>query len=285
MGTSGSNFGSSGSNPLIPTWLDDPSQEMQGTSVEGTTEGNSEEVRSEPIPPATQVDPQRYSAARGNFTRYVHSGGRNTQSLRRAVSNYVRKSSGGSRNATKKMSSSRRTASKLLGFLQEASTSGIESALKTINLNNLSGRPIDELFIELTDFLCPSGGSVDAGIAREAFIKALTEAIDEGVIAEDSSLNAEQVEVIFEEYITNSIEIKLLNEIGTNTFFQTQTLDDAENIEDQLHDFIKNSVSDAVSNAESKIEKLQQSEVSTFVDSIYEKTFDLLASLYQEGEV
>src|SRR3546814_6596134 len=58
---------------------------------------------------------------------------RSTNSLRRAVSGYVRRSSGGARNATTKMGSSRKTASKLLNFLQERSeehTSELQSLMR-----------------------------------------------------------------------------------------------------------------------------------------------------------
>jgi hypothetical protein len=285
MGTSSSNTGSSGSNPLIPTWLADPiqgGQEVAGENSEAV-ENPKPDNGTQPLVVST-VDPQRYTAARSNFTRFVKSGGSDTGSLRRATSSYVRRSSGGAKNATTKMGSSRKAASKLLGFLQETSSKGIESVLKSLNLQNLAGRPINEIFIELSDFLCPEGGSVDDGIAREAFIKTIADISEEETLNDDGNLSSGQVQAIFELYMTHTIEDKLLNEIGTNTFFQTQTLEDAELVQDQLHDFIKNNVSDALANTDKKIEGLSQDEIGGFVDSIYESTFTLLASLYQESE-
>ena len=200
------------------------------------------------------------------------------------MSSYVRRSSGGAKNATTKMGSSRKTASKLLGFLQEASNNGIESALKSLNLESLSGNSMNELFIELTDFLCSEAGTVDAGIARDAFIKTIADVNEEQVI-DDGTLSYEQVQTIFELYITHTIEDMILNEIGTNIIFQTQTLDDADLVQAQLHDFIRNGVSDALSNSGNKINQLNQNEIGSFVDNIYESTFNLLSALYEEGGV
>jgi len=288
MGTSNPNGGSSGSNPLIPSWLVDPA----GTSTENsdtaeTVDNPNEDSQTgseEQSIPTVVVDHQRYSPARSNFTRFTKSGGRDTNSLRRAVSSYVRRSSGGAKNATTKMGSSRKTASKLLGFLQEASNNGIESALKSLNLESLSGNSMNELFIELTDFLCSEAGTVDAGIARDAFIKTISDVNEEQVI-DDGTLSYEQVQTIFELYITHTIEDMILNEIGTNIIFQTQTLDDADLVQAQLHDFIRNGVSDALSNSGNKINQLNQNEIGSFVDNIYESTFNLLSALYEEGGV
>jgi hypothetical protein len=287
MGTSNPNGGSSGSNPLIPSWLADPAEtdkENSNTADESVVDsnGDSKSDNKDQGVPATIVDPQRYSPARSNFTRFTKSGGRDTDSLRRAVSSYVRRSSGGAKNATTKMGSSRKTASKLLGFLQEASNNGIESALKSLNLEKLSGKSISELFIELTDFLCPEAGSVDAGIARDAFVKTIAE-INEDQVIDGGNLSYELVQTIFEIYITHTIEDKLLNEIGTNTVFQTQTLEDSDLVQAQLHDFIRNGVSDALANSSNKINQLTQNEIGSFVDSIYESTFNLLSALYEEG--
>ena len=107
MGTSNPNGGSSGSNPLIPSWLVDPA----GTSTENsdtaeTVDNPNEDSQTgseEQSIPTVVVDHQRYSPARSNFTRFTKSGGRDTNSLRRAVSSYVRRSSGGAKNATTKM--------------------------------------------------------------------------------------------------------------------------------------------------------------------------------------
>lgn len=286
MGTSNPNGGSSGSNPLIPSWLADPVE--NGTGNSDTPENgidsneNSESDSEEQTGDTVVVDPQRYSSARSNFTRFTKSGGNDTSSLRRAVSSYVRRSSGGAKNAATKMGSSRKTASKLLGFLQEASNNGIESALKSLNLESLSGKSINEVFIELTDFLCSEASTVDAGIARDAFVKTIADINGEQII-DDGSLSYEQVQTIFELYITHTIEDKLLNEIGTNAIFQAQTLDDADLVQSQLHDFIRNGVSDAVANSSNKIDQLTSNEIGVFVDRIYESTFDLLSSLYQEG--
>ena len=57
-----------------------------------------------PIPPAAPAD--RFTAARGNFSRFAGSGGTDRASLGRAVSSYVSSASGGSRTAAQRMARS-----------------------------------------------------------------------------------------------------------------------------------------------------------------------------------
>src|SRR6202034_2616342 len=84
------------------------------------------------VPPAG--DPRRYTASRNNFTRFVSSGGRDRRSLGRALSQYVSGSSGGSRNAAKRMAVSRRSTAQLAGVLNSAIGGNASAALRSIGL-------------------------------------------------------------------------------------------------------------------------------------------------------
>ena len=272
MGTSGTNPGNKGNKPLVPSWLMDPVDQVDEPGAENTPQSDN-----------PQFDASRYTAARTNFTNFVKSGGKNKRALRKSVSSYVRRSSGGAKNATAKMSPSRKTATKLLGFLQEASNQGLNATLKLINLENLVGRPIDEIFIGILDLFCPEGGQTDAGLARDSLIKTLYKIEDEYDASDLDNLNVDQIQTILEIYIAHSIEDKLINEIGINSIFQTQTTDDVDLIQEQLNDFIRNSVKDALGNSQTDITKIEANKIGKFVDDIYEQTFTLLSSLYEES--
>ena len=111
------------------------------------------------------------------------------------------------------MGSSSRAGGRLLGFLSDVATRGAGAALRTLNLDVLAGQPIEDIFLGLVDYVCPDGGSIDQGIAREAFVETIADLAGSGVTDLDS-LTAEQVQTVFELYATNAIEARLCNDIG-----------------------------------------------------------------------
>jgi hypothetical protein len=73
------------------------------------------------------------------------------------------------------MGSSRGASAGLVRFLNDASANGVREALRTLNLESLPGRPIEEVFAGLADYICPEGGSIDEGIARDAFVETIAD--------------------------------------------------------------------------------------------------------------
>ena len=222
MGTSTSNKGTRGKNtPLIPTWLyseiETPSQPSVGANDENTPPQPGlapSPPNYPPIPPT--ADPNRFRTVRSNFSRFARSGGTDHASLKRAVSGYINKTSGGSRNAARSMGSSRKAAASLFGFLSDVSERGIENVLRSLKLESLAGRPVEEIFAGIRDYICPEGGTVDAGIAIDSFIRTIADLAEAG-ISDFNTLNSDQIQTVVELYMTHTIEERLYNEIGTNT--------------------------------------------------------------------
>ena len=79
------------------------------------------------------------------------------------------------------MGSSRGAGSRLLGFLSDAVARGATRSLARLNLGALAGRPIEEIFLGLADYVCPDGGTIDEGIAREAFIETIIDLAGAGI--------------------------------------------------------------------------------------------------------
>ena len=73
------------------------------------------------------------------------------------------------------MGASRGSGARLLGFLADAQARGVREALRSLDLESLAGRPIAEIFVGLADYICPGAGTVDEGIAREAYIETIIE--------------------------------------------------------------------------------------------------------------
>ena len=284
MGTSSGFGGQSGNSPLIPSFLGNegapPAMGPDGAPPDGPppagapADGQSTSPpQRPPIPPIG--DPGRFSAARNNFSRFAGSGGGDRASLGRAVSHYVGSSTGGANGAAARMGSSRGAGRRLLGFLSDAVTRGAAEALRALNLGSLAGRPIEEIFLGLTDYVCPDGGSIDEGIAREAFIETIADLAEAGVTDLDG-LTADQMQTVFELFATNAIEARICNDIGTKTVILPSDAREAARVQAQLGDFIRRGVADALTAARAAVAALTPDRVLDFVGRIYEQAFGIL---------
>ncbi len=176
------------------------------------------------------------------------------------------------------MGASRGAGASLFGFLSDVQSRGAEQALLAFNLPGLAGRPIQEIFLELADLICPDGGTLDEAIAREAFIETLVELADLGVTDLDA-LTADQLKNVFELYMTNAIEGRLCNDIALKLIQVPTNVDAANNIQDQVHDFIQRGVSDALANVSLANQDLTPNRVLEVVTSIYESAFTVLKAM------
>ena len=291
MGTSSAFGGQSGGTPLVPSWLGDdgaPSAAPDGTGPDGQSSDSAEPTstpstlpQNMPIPPV--ADPNRFMAARSNFTRFAGSGGTDRRSLGRAVSHYVSSSTGGFRTAAARMGASRHSGGRLLGFLSDAVARGAAETLQAMNLDVLAGRPIEEVFLGLVDYVCPDGGSIDEGIAREAFIETIADLAGTGITDLDD-LTAGQMQTVFELYATNAIEARLCNDIGKKAITLPSNARDVAQVQAELHDFIRRGVADALTAARVTIAALTPERVFEFVSDIYEQAFSIL-QVMGEAEV
>ncbi len=233
MGTSNSYGGSGGGKPLVPSWLPGdgspsppppspppppppPAAPPPQTPAPQAPPGTPPDMPpAPPLPPEPAPgDAGRFTSARSNFSRFASSGGQNRGSLGRAVSQYVSTSAGGSRTAARRMGASRQASANLASFLSGAIASGPREALRTLRLESLAGRPIEEIFLGMMDYVCPTGGSIDESIAREAFVETIADLAENGLTDFDA-LNADQLQTILELYASHAIEARLCNDIGT----------------------------------------------------------------------
>ncbi len=285
MGTSTAYGGPGGGTPLVPSWLgsDDDAGGPAPPPIPPTGAPADDPASPVPLPPVrpaipTSADSSRFTAPRSNFTRFAHSGGSDRASLGRAVSGYVSKSSGGARQAAQRMGASRGSGARLLGFLADVQVRGATEALRSLDLEGLAGRPIDEVFMGLADYICPNVGTVDEGIAREAFIETIVDLSTLGVTDLDA-LSPDQMQTVFELYATHAIEARLCNDIGTKLVTAPADPQVALRVQSQLRDFIRNGVSDALTAARAETPNLTQDRVHAFVDTVYERAFGILQAL------
>lgn len=283
MGTSSAYGGPGGGTPLVPSWLGPDGGAPATPAAPDAPPGGDAPAPVPPTPPNRPeipplADPNRFTGARNNFTRYASSGGTDRVRLGRAVSGYVSTASGGAHQAAQRMGASRRAGAQLLSFLTNTQVHGAREALRALNLEGLAGRPIDEIFVGLADYICPSAGTIDDGIAREAFIETIIELTTLGVTDLDA-LTPDQMQTVFELYATHAIEARLCNDIGTKLITAPANAQAALRVQEQLRDFIRNAVSDALTEARVETPTLPQDRVQSFVDTVYERAFGILQAL------
>ena len=283
MGTSTAYGGPGNRTPLVPSWLGGADGGGGPGPAAPAGDGAGPPDGAPPLPPARPAlprpaDPDRFSAARNSFTRFARSGGNDRANLGRAVSRYVATSSGGPRQAAKRMGASRGAGARLLGFLADAQVRGLPEALNTLDLGSLSGRPATEVLLGLMDFVCPGAGTVDDGIAREAYIETIVELANEG-ITDLTTLTPEQMQTVFELFATHAIEARICNDIGTKAVTMPADAQAAHRVEEQLRDFIRGGVSDALTRAQMDPRALTQDRVLGVVDGVYESAFGILKTL------
>lgn len=289
MGTSSSYGGPGGGTPLVPSWVDDDGSALPAVPIDGETESDGP---SAPADVATTPDtsvpqpppaPGRFTAPRTNLTRFASSGGTDRRALGRAIAGYVSTATGGAGLAARRMGASRRASVGLVSFLGDVQTRGVPAALRALNLEALAGGTIEDIFIGLADFVCPVGGTVDDGIAREAFIETIAQLETEG-ITDLAGLTAAQIETVFEIYATHAIRARICNDIGAKAVSLPASPHAAANVEAQLQDFIRGGVADALTAARATMATLTVDNVLRFVEEVYTSAFEVLRTMGEAEE-
>ena len=282
MGTSTRNIGQNGHNPLIPTWLEcDPLPTPEYTTPEEI--GAVPEQHGQPqqsiipemkIPP--EADPNRFRGSRVSFTHFVNGGGRNSRSLKNSVANYIRRSLGGSTNATKRLGVARTNTAGLYGILHTfVETDGLQRVAQFLSLETLKGLPASRFFIRLAEFICPDGGPEDEGISRSAYYDTLADN-PEIMGKSTENLTKDEINSIVQRYMTKVVMHQVLNGIANKFIRLPDKLEEITHIEDAVEQLIAQSVSDACAQVEQEHGEMTNERAKEITDRIYLKVFQIL---------
>lgn len=284
MGTSGS-FGGSKTG-LVPSWVDDPvsapaaKPEADGAAVDGDggkPDGAAPAQANPAAYPPVRPPPagSGLGSARGSVTR----GAKNSDgaAIRQGVGRYV-SASGGGRGASRRMPSARATAAGIAGLARVFAAQGPVEALRQFSLEALAGAPAVDVFVALTDALCPPGGTIDEAIARDAMLETVAALAAQGVGNFDNMTPAD-LEEFFVGVVTRSIEGKILNEIGTNSIKVSSDIAAVERAQRMLHDFVDGCVRDRFNTSGSSLASVVGDEIDDFVADLYSASFDLMQAL------
>jgi hypothetical protein len=176
------------------------------------------------------------------------------------------------------MGSSIPSAARAIGFAQDVARVGVNQALTNIGLGNLVGQPAEHALATLTDAFCPAGGPIDQGIARDAWDQAVLDLTDTG-ITDLTEVTAEQWQALVSEFITNSIEAKVINDVGTKGISLPQNIDAINQMQADLHQLIRGAVDDAIGDRLNVVQTIPQVDIQAMVVDIYERSFGYLETL------
>lgn len=140
MGTSSHNIGQKGNTPLVPSWLDQ-------TDVEKQQDAEKDETYPVPV-----GEPNRFIQPRGEFTRYINSGGRDTGMARKSIANYVRNSMGGSRNAAQRLGAARNSSARLLHVTGIFASGGAQAVERYLSLENLAKKNATDALLTIVTY-------------------------------------------------------------------------------------------------------------------------------------
>lgn len=275
------------SKGLVPTWVDDPAPGALPSMPVGTPDVSGNPGDQNPDQPAQTTRPDVAAAgslggARGNFSRFAGTG--SPSALGRALSGYVRRGTGGARRASKRMGASRAAGARLLGIVRDVQRFGVAETLRqTLSLPELAGRPASEVFLALTDFVCPPGGKVDEGIARQAMLDAIGDLAEAGHAAFDT-FSAEQLQEFFLDFIVRSIEGRVMADIGGRGITLPNDVAAVERTQDQLHDFVAGCTRGVLAGRLDRVDSLTNRDIENKVDEIYEAAFELVAAAGEAAE-
>ncbi|MBT3356792.1 MAG: hypothetical protein HN401_00330 [Euryarchaeota archaeon] len=163
----------------------------------------------------------------------------------------------------------------MLSVLRGIQRDGVAATIRRLNLNDLVGRSSTEILVGLTDTICPDGGSIDEGIARDAWLETLTE-LDQLGITDLGEMNSDQIQQFFLTFVTHAIETLLFQSIGTKGLSIAVDLVAIEAFELQLRDYIRRAVRDAFTRDLTMLEQMSDQDIKDIVDETYHNTWELL---------
>ena len=289
MGTSGT-FGGSTSS-LVPSWVDEPPSSPvappdddgdgdQNGGTDGDGDGSATPAAPTPYPAMPGVPTSSsLSSARGDLTRGARTS--DVGAIRRGAGKYI-SASGGGRATARRMPNSKAVAGGIARLAGSFANQGPAGALRRFNLDGMAGAPAEDVFVALTDMLCPAGGAIDEAIARNAMLEAVADLAAAGVGNFDE-LSIDDLRELFIGVVGRSIQGKILHEVGTNAVSVPTDVASVERAQNMLHDFIEGCVRDEFEKSGSDLSDLDSNSLESFVEDLYEAALDLVAAMGVNG--
>lgn len=281
MGTSKGYGGPS--SGLVPSWIDDvaqpagPAAQPNGPGQANPSQpgSTSSQPGSSPSGSVNNDGTGSLRGARSSFTRFARTG--SPSDLGNALSSYVRKGVGGSSRGARRMGTSRATAAKLLSIFGDVQRNGAAETLRRLQLTVAPGQPVSQVLLALLEFICPPGGAIDEGVARQAALNTIAE-LDEAGSGSFEDMTEADRQNFFLDFVANSIESMIMADLGGRGITMPDDVDAVERIQSQLSSFITGCTRGQLANRLEQWPAPTDQEVNQVASAIYEAAFDLIAT-------
>lgn len=171
--------------------------------------------------------------------------------------------------------SSRSAAINALKIFQEIQRFGFTRTLRQFNLEKLLTRPVSEIFAALTDVVCECCDPVDRPVARGAWLYAVLKLV-EANITDYRSLRRDMIGELYLIFIVRSIETLMYKEISTSGVKFPHNPDRAQNIDQQMQDYIDGRVRDGFNGRLEDLWTVTSVEVAKIIDRVCHEALHLV---------
>lgn len=259
--------------PELPDVPDDPSDPGDnGIPNEPTFPANPPDLKPPPIPD----DKDRLRDFRKSMTDYVKSSGDKKGRLGSGLRNYIRRSSGGAKNAALRMGSASRSAAALYNVLHQISKDGVNTTLLKYSLDDIINLPPQEVLANLIDIVCGVNGDKDTGLVRESYIETLCESEVFGDLIELDSISQDHISSILIEFISTSIVSRIENDLASKIENLSITPDQAIKQKREITGFIKAAVRDKLLSELNISPSINIKDLEKKMLDIYEISYELI---------
>lgn len=170
-----------------------------------------------------------------------------------------------------------------MGFAQSIRENGFEAAVKEFGFQSIIGKPIEEAAGALIDAFTGPGVTNDDNIAREAWCETVKEMLKDGT-TDFASLTPEQWAQAVEIFLCEAIELRIINEIGTDGIGLPKDVSKIDEIENDLSSLIRGQVQDKIVPVMQDGQKRAIAELNQYVNQIVDLAADYLQGLSGEDE-
>lgn len=316
MGTSASGGGAGGSNPLIPSWINDggeglppappqpdppqPNDDVDGpenTGEDGNvgnngnnnasgnndlgSDNNSQHEPAQRGPSAPVGGPNRYNAPRRQFNKYLRSGGQDSQALKNALKSYSKQAAGSTRHMARRMLPSVSRVATFYEVINTIKQRGKQQGLTQLNLAYYWDKPLLDILSSLSDVIFQDTGKIyedtqDDSITKQAYANTVTRICEIDGINLDSLTN-EQVEVMIATFIEETIAQRVINDIGNNLTENNANISELVEMENNIYQIISGLVRNQIMPEIITTQLGNREHIETKIENIYRIAFDVMA--------
>lgn len=232
MGTSSSGSGPGNNSPLVPNWdsptglppVADPNPEKptpensipDKPNTDVDSNGNIPDKNEQEIPKNPEKIPNTGNWGSLKATLGKIANGSKSHSFKGIAKGYVR-NVGGVKNAVRASRSGVSGGTSIANFLGSVGLNGFNETLKILGLSDCVGKSAEEVFVKISDKICPTGNTNEEAITRKAMLDTLSSLyekfVDKGNITLDN-LQEQDLEIAITEYTSFYIYHKWLYELG-----------------------------------------------------------------------